>query len=253
MFEKLTERARRVLVMAQEEARRLNNSFVGTEHILLGLLHDGEGIAAKALGQMNISLAAARDEVVATVGPSDAAPTGSPHLTQRATKVLELAQREAGQLGHNYIGTEHILLGIVRDHEGVAAQVLVNLGAELSRVRQAVIQLLTRYHPDYRPAPMRRTTEEVLPPGDTWSVRAVRVGRGPEVLANAYDAIGKLAGLLGVDLDDERISVTSVETTDGAGISVSLNHSFSGGGDVAGPHQSSPGYGSSRRATDKEP
>jgi ATP-dependent Clp protease ATP-binding subunit ClpC len=145
VFERFTDRARRVLVLAQEEARLLNHSFIGTEHILLGLIHEGEGVAAKALEQLGISLEAVREKVEETIGLSGTAPTGSPPFTPRAKKVLELSLREALQLGHNYIGTEHMLLGLVREGEGVAAQVLVSLGADLTRVRQQVIQLLSGY------------------------------------------------------------------------------------------------------------
>ncbi len=145
MFERFTDRARRVLVLAQEEARLLNHNFIGTEHILLGLIHEGEGVAANALESLGISLEAVRDKVEETIGPAGNAPTGSPPFTPRAKKVLELSLREAMQLGHNYIGTEHMLLGLVREGEGVAAQVLQSLGADLSRVRQQVIQLLSGY------------------------------------------------------------------------------------------------------------
>jgi len=145
LFERFTDRARRVLVLAQEEARLLNHSFIGTEHILLGLIHEGEGLAAKALESLGISLEAVREKVEETIGPAGSAPTGSPPFTPRAKKVLELSLREALQLGHNYIGTEHMLLGLVREGEGVAAQVLISLGADLSRVRQQVIQLLSGY------------------------------------------------------------------------------------------------------------
>src|SRR5271165_7173855 len=145
LFERFTDRARRVLVLAQEEARLLNHSFIGTEHILLGLIHEGEGLAAKALESLGISLEAVREKVVETIGPAGTSTTGSPPFTPRAKKVLELSLREALQLGHNYIGTEHMLLGLVREGEGVAAQVLVSLGADLSRVRQQVIQLLSGY------------------------------------------------------------------------------------------------------------
>jgi len=145
LFERFTDRARRVLVLAQEDARLLNHNFIGTEHILLGLIHEGEGVAAKALESLGISLEAVREKVEETIGPAGSATTGSPPFTPRAKKVLELSLREALQLGHNYIGTEHMLLGLVREGEGVAAQVLVNLGADLSRVRQQVIQLLSGY------------------------------------------------------------------------------------------------------------
>jgi len=145
MFERFTDRARRVLVLAQEEARLLNHNFIGTEHILLGLIHEGEGVAAKALESLGVSLEAVREKVEETIGPAGSSTTGSPPFTPRAKKVLELSLREALQLGHNYIGTEHMLLGLVREGEGVAAQVLVSLGADLPRVRQQVIQLLSGY------------------------------------------------------------------------------------------------------------
>jgi ATP-dependent Clp protease ATP-binding subunit ClpC len=145
VFERFTDRARRVLVLAQEEARLLNHSFIGTEHILLGLIHEGEGVAAKALEQLGVSLEAVREKVEETIGLSGSSPTGSPPFTPRAKKVLELSLREALQLGHNYIGTEHMLLGLVREGEGVAAQVLISLGADLAKVRQQVIQLLSGY------------------------------------------------------------------------------------------------------------
>ncbi|MFM8810978.1 MAG: ATP-dependent Clp protease ATP-binding subunit [Actinomycetota bacterium] len=145
MFERFTDRARRVVVLAQEEARLLNHSYIGTEHILLGLIHEGEGVAAKALESLNISLDAVRAQVEEIIGQGGSSPSGHIPFTPRAKKVLELSLREALQLGHNYIGTEHILLGLIREGEGVAAQVLVKLGADLSRVRQQVIQLLSGY------------------------------------------------------------------------------------------------------------
>src|SRR5213082_233665 len=145
MFERFTDRARRVVVLAQEEARMLNHNYIGTEHILLGLIHEGEGVAAKALESLGISLEAVRSQVEEIIGQGQAAPTGHIPFTPRAKKVLELSLREALQLGHNYIGTEHILLGLIREGEGVAAQVLVKLGADLNRVRQQVLQLLSGY------------------------------------------------------------------------------------------------------------
>src|SRR6202047_2981159 len=145
MFERFTDRARRVVVLAQEEARMLNHNYIGTEHILLGLIHEGEGVAAKALESLGISLEAVRQQVEEIIGQGQQAPSGHIPFTPRAKKVLELSLREALQLGHNYIGTEHILLGLIREGKGVAAQVLVKLGAELTRVRQQVIQLLSGY------------------------------------------------------------------------------------------------------------
>jgi hypothetical protein len=142
MFERFTDKARRVVVLAQEEARHLDHNYIGTEHILLGLIHEGEGVAAKALESLGISLEAVRVQVEEIVGRGAEAPTGHIPFTPRAKKVLELSLREALALSHNYIGTEHILLGLIREGEGVAAQVLVKLGASFDRVRQQVIQLL---------------------------------------------------------------------------------------------------------------
>src|ERR1700710_2412110 len=145
MFERFTDRARRVVVLAQEEARMLNHNYIGTEHILLGLIHEGEGVAAKALESLGIALEGVRQQVEEIIGQGQQAPSGHIPFTPRAKKVLELSLREALQLGHNYIGTEHILLGLIREGEGVAAQVLVKLGADLNKVRQQVIQLLSGY------------------------------------------------------------------------------------------------------------
>ena len=145
MFERFTDRARRVIVLAQDEAKLLNHNFIGTEHILLGLIHEGEGVAAKALESLGIALEAVRDQVEEIIGQGQQVPTGHIPFTPRAKKVLELSLREALQMNHNYIGTEHILLGLIREGEGVAAQVLIKLGADLSRVRNTVLQLITGY------------------------------------------------------------------------------------------------------------
>ena len=145
MFERFTDRARRVVVLAQEEARLLNHNYIDTEHLLIGLIHEGEGVAATALESLGISLEAVRAQVEEIIGQGERAPSGRIPFTPRAKKVLELSLREALQFGHNYIGTEHILLGLIREGEGVAAQVLVKLGGDLSRVRQQVIQLLSGY------------------------------------------------------------------------------------------------------------
>ena len=169
MFERFTDRARRVVVLAQEEARLLNHNYIGTEHILLGLIHEGEGVAAKALESLGISLEAVRAQVEEIIGHGGQAPSGHIPFTPRAKKVLELSLREALQLGHNYIGTEHILLGLIREGEGVAAQVLVKLGADLSRVRQQVIQLLSGYA-----GPRRRPRVRARPPAAPKRSRPVR-------------------------------------------------------------------------------
>ena len=231
--ERFTDRARRVLVLAQEEARLLNHSFIGTEHILLGLIHEGEGLAAKALESLGISLEAVREKVEETIGPAGSAPTGSPPFTPRAKKVLELSLREALQLGHNYIGTEHILLGLVREGEGVAAQVLVSLGADLPRVRQQVITLLSGYQGRVgstgprRPGPvarLRRTESVPVAIGEGWTVQVVRGGRTPAAFADAYQAMASLATGLGVDVEDLRITVTSVETNEGPGLRLVVSY-----------------------------
>ena len=133
------------MVLAQEEARMLNHNYIGTEHILLGLISEGEGVAAKALESLGIAVEGVRQQVEEVIGQGQQAPSGHIPFTPRAKKVLELSLREALQLGHNYIGTEHILLGLIREGEGVAAQVLVKLGADLNRVRQQVLQLLSGY------------------------------------------------------------------------------------------------------------
>ena len=147
MFERFTDRARRVVVMAQEEARMRNHSYIGTEHILLGLTREGEGVAVKALESLGISLDAVRQQVEELIGRGQQAPSGHIPFTPRAKKVLELSLREAVQFGHEYIGTEHILLGLIGEGDGVAAQVLVKLGADLNRVRQQVIQLTSGQQP----------------------------------------------------------------------------------------------------------
>jgi ATP-dependent Clp protease ATP-binding subunit ClpA len=143
MFERFTDRARRVVVLAQEEARLLNHDYVGTEHLLLGMIAEGQGVAAKALESLGIRLEAVRAQVEEVIGQGQQAPSGHIPFTPRAKKVLELSLREAQQLGHDYVGTEHLLLGLVREGEGVAAQVLVKLGADLPRVRRQVVQLLS--------------------------------------------------------------------------------------------------------------
>ncbi len=142
MFEKFTDKARRVVVLAQEEAKLLNHNYIGTEHVLLGLIHEGEGVAAKALESLGITLEAAREQVVEIIGQGQQPPSGHIPFTPRAKKVLELSLREALQLGHSYIGTEHLLLGLLKEGEGVATQVLTKLGADSNKVRTTVQQML---------------------------------------------------------------------------------------------------------------
>jgi ATP-dependent Clp protease ATP-binding subunit ClpC len=167
VFERFTDRARRAVVLAQAEARMLNHDYVGPEHILLGLIAEGEGVAAMALKSLDISLEAIRRQVEEIIGQGQAAPTGHIPFTPRAKKVLELSLREALQLRHNHIGTEHILLGLISEREGVAAQVLQQLGADLDRVRQTVIQLLSgsptgRYGEMPSPSPFEEREKIVL-------------------------------------------------------------------------------------------
>ena len=191
MFERFTDRARRVVVLAQEEARLLHHNYIGTEHILLGLIHEGEGVAAKSLESLGISLEAVRNQVEEIIGQGGSSPSGHIPFTPRAKKVLELSLREALQLGHNYIGTEHILLGLIREGEGVAAQVLVKLGADLSRVRQQVIQLLSGYGgPQGSGSPEKATTS----PGDRGET-----GSGSLVLDQFGRNLTKLAKDSGLD------------------------------------------------------
>jgi hypothetical protein len=171
VFERFTDRARRVVVLAQEEARLLNHNYIGTEHILLGLIHDQEGVAAKALDALKISHEAVRRQVIDIVGQGEGAPSGHIPFTPRAKKVLELSLREAIGLGHNYIGTEHILLGLVREGEGVAATIVVALGGNLDRVRAQVIETLADYQPgsgdvpSSEPEALRLARGIAVPPG----------------------------------------------------------------------------------------
>ena len=175
MFERFTDRARRVVVLAQEEARMLNHNYIGTEHILLGLIHEGEGVAAKALESLGISLEAVRSQVEEIIGQGQQAPSGHIPFTPRAKKVLELSLREALQLGHNYIGTEHLLLGLVRERDGVAAQVLAERGAALDAVRQEVVRQLA------------------LAGGDRVAARPSKEGLMGDIEA-LYDEIARLSG-----------------------------------------------------------
>ena len=142
MFERFTERARQVVVLAQDEARSLRHNYIGTEHLLLGLLREEEGLAARVLGELGVELEAVRAQVGRVVGEGEEITTGQIPFTPRAKKVLELALRESRALGHQYIGTEHILLGLVRENDGVAARILLDLGVDAETIREAVGRLL---------------------------------------------------------------------------------------------------------------
>jgi hypothetical protein len=166
MFERFTDRARRAVVLAQEEARRLQHNYIGTEHILLGLVHDGEGIAARSLGSFGITLETARGEIEKIVGRGQEASAAHIPFTPRSKKVLELALREALQLGNNYIGTEHILLGLIRESQGLAAQALVQLGLDLGAVRQRTLALAESEDArELEQAPLHPAAARVLAPG----------------------------------------------------------------------------------------
>ena len=197
MFERFTDRARRVVVLAQEEARVLNHNYIGTEHVLLGLIREGEGVAAKALESLGISLEAVRQQVEEIIGQGQQAPSGHIPFTPRAKKVLELSLREALQLGHNYIGTEHILLGLIREGEGVAAQVLVKLGADLNRVRLQVNQLLAGYQ-GKEPAAAAGGPTESAP-----SASLVLDQFGRNLTQQAHE--GKLDPVIGREKEIERV------------------------------------------------
>ncbi|MEY2417081.1 MAG: hypothetical protein QOH53_2415 [Ilumatobacteraceae bacterium] len=205
MFERFTDRARQTVVLAQEEARQLGHSYIGTEHLLLGLLREGEGVAAQAIGRMGISLADVRSDVVRIIGDSSGSPSGHIPFTARSKKVLELSLREAMQLGHNYIGTEHILLGLVREGEGVAAQVLVARGVDLKRVRATVIDELRNVTSGSRASGPRRTPggEEALSNAQQLAgSSAVGSHHLLEALARSEDSLAsKVLLSLGVDAD----------------------------------------------------
>jgi len=205
MLERFTDRARRAVALAQEEARMLNHGYIGTEHILLGLIHESDGAAAKALESLGISLDAVRQQVEAIIGQGQHAPSGHIPFTPRAKKVLQLSLREAEQFGHDYIGTEHILLGLLREGHGVAAQVLVKLGADRDRVRQQVIQLIS----GQQPQPVRAMKVRPREAADRPAVLAfltrhnsARVARRGELLepldypALLAESYGEIVGIL---------------------------------------------------------
>ncbi len=189
MFERFTDRARHVVVLAKEEARLLNHNWIGTEHLLLGLIRQGDSVAARVLESLGISLQAVRHEVEEIIGQGEQVPSEEIPFTPRSKKVLEQALRESLQLRDNYIGPEHILLGLMREGDGVAAQVLIKLGANLNRVRQQVIQLLHGYQ-GKEPKSARRWPQEGAPVTEVQArldavegrltAREQRVGTGPD-------------------------------------------------------------------------
>ena len=206
MFERFTERARQVVVLAQEEARTLKHNYIGTEHILLGLLREEEGLAARVLESLDITVERVRAQVVRIVGSGEEVTSGQIPFTPRAKKVLELALREALSLGHNYIGTEHILLGLVRENEGVAARILLDFDADSEKIRNEVIRMLLGAGSRQRssgsgsgsqgrvsePAPSRFGEEPMATPSDVelgWRDRPIALAAlGAAVLARmAFD------------------------------------------------------------------
>ena len=199
MFERFTDRARRVVVLAQEEARLLNHNYIGTEHILLGLIHEGEGVAAKALESLGISLEAVRNQVEEIIGQGGSSPSGHIPFTPRAKKVLELSRRAANELRHDFIGTEHVLLGLVREGEGVAARILSDLGAPSERIAAAVLEMLQGGRGPVDPEFVRRFSQHRPPPIVTSPYAPTRARRLPPfalgwVLGAATLGVGILVG-----------------------------------------------------------
>jgi ATP-dependent Clp protease ATP-binding subunit ClpC len=189
MFEKFTDRARRVVVLAQEEARMLSHDYIGTEHLLLGLVHEGAGVAVVALESLGISLDDVRRDVEEMIGRGQHELSGHIPFTPRAKKVLELSLRESQQLGAGYIGTEHILLGLIREGEGVAAQVLVKLGADLNRARQQVLQILGERTPREAGEPEAGGLREAAAGGLAGNEPGVRIVGSPAQLAEILNRL----------------------------------------------------------------
>jgi ATP-dependent Clp protease ATP-binding subunit ClpC len=195
VFERFTERARQVVVLAQDEARALKHNYIGTEHILLGLLREEEGLAARVLESLDITVEEVRAQVARIVGQGDEVTTGQIPFTPRAKKVLELALREALSLGHNYIGTEHILLGLVRENEGVAARILLDFDADADKIRNEIIRMLS--------GPGRRQQGGGAAPGEKSKSSKLLDQFGRNFTKQAGD--GKLDPVVGRQTEIERI------------------------------------------------
>jgi Clp amino terminal domain, pathogenicity island component len=196
MFERFTDRARRVVVLAQDEARMLDHNYIGTEHILLGLLHEGESAAARALESLGVSLQAARQQVVEIIGRGQEAPSGHIPFTPRAKKVLELSLREALQLGNQYIGPGHILLGLIREGQGVAVQVIVRMGADTDSVRDGVTGLLRgEPEPEVTPEAGARSAGATRPAGDAGSALVAEIRGALSSIADRLAAIEHHLGM----------------------------------------------------------
>jgi ATP-dependent Clp protease ATP-binding subunit ClpA len=239
MFERFTDRARRVVVLAQEEARELHHNYIGTEHILLALIHEGDGVAFRVLDRLGMTLEDTKEEVKVMVGIGTGAPTGHIPFTPRAKKTLELSLREALQLQHNYIGTEHILLGVLREGEGVGAQIMKQHSADLAAVRTAVLDLLSTYSPEaarrtrwqrraslspgLEPGKPGTSTElRTTPAADSSLSEAASLAGSKPVgshhlllaaLGDPDSAAAKALAALGVDLDQAREALRSADVT----------------------------------------
>ena len=193
-FDKFTERARRVLTLAQEEAQRFNHNYIGTEHLLLGLVREGDGVAAKVLANLGVELNKVRSAVEFIIGRGDRAATGEIGLTPRAKKVIELAVDEARRLSHSYIGTEHVLLGLVREGEGIAAGVLESLGVNLERVRGETQRILAQSQPQDKQATAAGQRSVRTPTLDQLGVDLTALARA-----------GKLDPIVGREREIERV------------------------------------------------
>jgi ATP-dependent Clp protease ATP-binding subunit ClpA len=239
MFERFTDRARRVVVLAQEEARRMQHNYIGTEHILLALIGEGNGVAFRILDRLGMSIDGTREEVKAMVGTGTGAPSGHIPFTPRAKKTLELSLREALQLQHNYIGTEHILLGVIREGEGIGAQVLKQHSADLATIRTEVVDLLATYQPEgarrtrwlrrgavptvSEPGKPGMSTElRTTPAADSSLTEAARLAGTKPVgshhlllaaLGDTDSAAAKALAALGVDLDQAKEALSSADVT----------------------------------------
>ena len=200
MFERFTERARQVVVLAQDEARALKHNYIGTEHILLGLLREEEGLAARVLESLDITVEEVRAQVARIVGQGDEVTTGQIPFTPRAKKVLELALREALSLGHNYIGTEHILLGLVRENEGVAARILLDFDADAETVRANLLSRLAAPGEAAQRGPARtgfqtgavaETVTSFVHGPPRWEYHVLAVDGSDEISADGLNALGR--------------------------------------------------------------
>jgi ATP-dependent Clp protease ATP-binding subunit ClpA len=215
-FDRFTDRARRVVVLAGEDARLLGYDHIGTEHLLLGLIHEGDGIAARAMAQFGVTLESARamiEETVAQSAPSDHVP---PAFTDGAVKVLDIARRESSDLGYSYVATWHILLALIREGGDGGAQVLSNLGVDLPELRHQVIRQFESEQGDELP-----NTSDFGSVGDEWVATLVHAGRRPSDYAAAYEELSGILSSMGLSIekiDEGDVVVTSVDTNDGPGL-----------------------------------